>query len=198
MKMKTKLIGLLVVIALITPSILSAQDKKHEIEAGIGVFSINEIVDTFSDILVSIIPGVKMDDSESYGSLHLGYKYRPTDRYGIGGVFVYDYSTAKGVVNDVKTGKFINRHYTLAAEIDYTYFRSGNFSMYGLAGIGGTLHTQKYNDNDDSQQDGSDSQPYFTFQVTPVGLKYGNNFGGFAELGFGYRGIVSVGLFARF
>jgi len=38
----------------------------------------------------------------------------------------------------------------------------------------------------------------FSWQVTAIGLEVGNNFGAHAELGFGFKGIISAGLHARF
>lgn len=38
----------------------------------------------------------------------------------------------------------------------------------------------------------------FAFQVNALGLRVGHNFGAFAELGFGYNGIVSLGVSAKF
>ncbi|GEM_PF-585310 len=175
-----------------------AQEKKHELELGLGIWNMNEIINTFSDIIISSIPNdVKMKDGNSFGSLHAGYKYRFTDRLGLGGLLAYDYSYDKGELSGVEVGKFYKNHYTLAFEADYNYVVSDKFKMYALAGLGGTLYTLRYKDFDDSRKNDSDATPYFTFQITPVGLKFGKNIGGFLEFGFGYRGIINAGAFIR-
>jgi hypothetical protein len=35
-------------------------------------------------------------------------------------------------------------------------------------------------------------------QVTPIGIRIGSNVAGFAELGFGYKGLINLGVAARF
>ncbi|MDR2038802.1 MAG: porin family protein [Bacteroidales bacterium] len=175
---------------------LQAQDRRNELELGIGIWNTNEILNTFSDMIISSLPaGIKMDDDNSLGSIHLGYRYRFTERLGMGGLFAYDYSTGKGILNGREEGKFYKRHYTLALEADYVYIRKKNFRMYGLAGVGGTLYNLDYKDHTDKSQNDSDTTPYFTFQITPVGLRFGSWIGGFLELGFGYRGILNAGFF---
>jgi opacity protein-like surface antigen len=175
------------------------QERKHTLEVGIGLWNTNEIVNTFSDMIVSSLPDqIKMKDDHSYGSIHLGYKYNLTDRIALGGVAAFDYAKSKGFIAGNDVGIFHKRHYTLAFEAEYAYIRSGILTIYGLIGAGGTLYTLKYEDQYNSDLNDSNSNPYATFQVTPIGLRLGKNAGGFLELGFGYRGIINAGIFARF
>ena len=173
-----------------------AQDKRHEVEIGMGIWNTNEIINTLSDMIINSVPlGIEMKDGTSWGSIHAAYRYRLTERIGIGGLFAYDYSYEKAYLNDVRTGKFYKNHYTFAVEADYKYFAREKFSIYALGGIGMTLYNLKYKDQNDKARNGSDTDPYFTFQITPLGLKYGRNYGGFVEMGFGYRGVINAGLF---
>ncbi|MDR1115780.1 MAG: hypothetical protein LBL33_06505 [Tannerella sp.] len=177
------------------------QQKKHSIEAGLGIWNTNEILNTFSDMIVSsaLLPkGLEMKDDNSYGSAHLGYKYLCNKTFAIGGFAAYDYAKSKGVSDGKETGKFYKTHYTFAVEAELTYLSKGNFNMYGLAGIGETFYHLKYKDNSDKNKNDSNMNPYTAFQITPVGLRYGRNAGAFVELGFGYRGILNAGVFARF
>ncbi|MCC8145396.1 MAG: hypothetical protein LIO93_02935 [Bacteroidales bacterium] len=172
--------------------------NKHDIEVGVGLFSINEIVNIYTDIIVSAFPlNGEMGDGNSYGSIHAAYKYRVTDRLGVGGLFAFDYSKADALLDGRKIGDFRRKHYTLAAEVDFKYLNSKRYvTVYGLAGVGCTLYGldyQAFSGNSDS-----DYTPYFTFQITPITIKIGERWGGFAEVGFGYRGILNAGLFYRF
>jgi hypothetical protein len=39
---------------------------------------------------------------------------------------------------------------------------------------------------------------YPTFQITPFGVRAGKQTGVFAEIGYGYKGIINLGLSSRF
>ena len=80
--------------------------------------------------------------------------------------------------------------------MDYSYLNKGNFALYERLGAGEALYKQKYTSNE-GKKDTNDNV-HFNFQITPIGIKYGSRFGVFAEAGFGYKGILSAGLFARF
>lgn len=198
MIMKKKKIGMICAISFLcmTASVY-AQEKKHELEIGVGIFSFNEIADFMSEMIISGLPtGMKEVNGVSYGTEFIAYKYRVTDRLGLGGAFTFNYGTTDLVdVNRDKFGEALRNHYTLAAEADFRYLNTPLLKLYGLVGAGGTLYNLTY--ARDGQPDEKKSQPYFTFHVTPIGLKVGNNWGGFCELGFGYRGIVNAGLFVN-
>jgi opacity protein-like surface antigen len=116
----------------------------------------------------------------------------------LGGLAAFDYARSKGLFAGNEVGIFHKKHYTLALEAEYDYIRSGKFTMYGLAGIGGTLYTLSYEDHNNNSLNDSNANPYVAFQVTPIGLRFGKNIGGFLEFGFGYRGIVNAGMFVKF
>ncbi|MDR2680148.1 MAG: hypothetical protein LBC47_04985 [Tannerella sp.] len=175
------------------------QRKKHSLEVGLGIWNTNEILNTFSDMIVSSLPNdMEMKDDGSYGSVHLGYKYHSSRIFAVGGFVAYDYAQSKGFVAGIETGKFYKTHYTFALETELTYLPLGAFNMYALAGIGRTFYHLKYKSNNGENLNDSATNPYTTFQITPVGLRFGRNAGAFLELGFGYRGILNAGLFARF
>jgi len=180
---------------------VSGQYKVHHLELGIGIWSTNEIINTLSDMIISSsnLEGATMKDGMSYGSTHVAYRYYTSEKFGIGAIAAYDHAYSKGFLNDSEIGKFYKRHYTLALEAEYAYVRTRIISLYGLAGAGGTLYTLNYKPGENATiAEDSSSKSYFTFQITPLALRLGNSFGFYAEAGIGYRGILNLGLFARF
>ncbi|MDR2840120.1 MAG: hypothetical protein LBV75_02485, partial [Paludibacter sp.] len=138
-------------------------------------------------------------NSKASPVFHLAYKYTLGSRFGLGATIAAgtehsDFEqSGTGVSFKGKKNSFIG---TLAGEASFNYVNSQNFKLYGLAGIGGTfINLERKYDNGDIKTDGKIIPD---FQITPIGLKFGNNFGGFAELGFGYKGLVNIGFFARF
>jgi hypothetical protein len=196
MKKVTLLLGLATFLFIFSTN---AQSKKSEVDLGVGVWSSNQIIGTMSDIIASVFlpEGASMKNSSSPGAFHLGYKYSLSERIALGPVFIFDMNTSDAVVGDVKPGKFTSNYYTLSLEGDYKYVNLDKLKLYVLLGAGGTILNQTYKDNQTGKKN-DEKQAFFNFQVTPVGVKYGDSFGVFAELGFGYKGILSAGLFYRF
>ena len=188
-----------VVMAFLFISSINAQSKKSEVDLGVGIWSSNQIIGTMSDIIASaFLPtGISMDNSSYIGALHLGYKYSLSYRFALGPVFTYDTGTSDAVANNEKAGKFTNNYYSLSLEADYKFINRDKLKLYALVGAGGTIFNQVYKDNKTGEKHG-ENQTFFNFQVTPIGIKYGSSFGAFAELGFGYKGILCAGLFYRF
>ena len=194
--MKKIIIAALFIVTL--PFGLSAQVNRHEINAGVGLFTTSEIVDIFADVLTTgLTNGAYRSSNSTYtGAFHLGYKYRLSDRISAGATVLYEHSKSDALLNDEEKGEFKNNYYTLAAEMDYRYLSKGNLSLYGTLGAGATLYAQKYAANNGDKD--SNDTVHFNFQVTPIGIKYGSKIGVFMEAGFGYKGILSAGAFIRF
>jgi hypothetical protein len=195
MKKVALLLGLT---AFLFVSSANAQSKKNEVDFGVGVGSSNQIIGTMSDMIASVFlpEGVGMKNSTSPGAFHLGYKYSLSDRIALGPVFTYDLNTSDAIVDNVKTGKFTSNYYTFSLEGDYKYVNRDKLKLYALVGAGATILNQTYKDNQSGKH--GEKQTFFNFQVTPIGVKYGDSFGVFTELGFGYKGILCAGLFYRF
>lgn len=176
---------------------LIAQESKHEIQLGAGIWSTTEIVDIFGNVLATGLTGgaYQSKDATYSGAFHLGYKYSIAPKIAIGGIFVYENSSSDAYIDNASAGQFKNNYYTLAAEMDYKYIKKKNLSLYGVLGAGATLYGQKY---EESNKNVSENTVNFNFQISPLCIKLGNKVGGFAELGFGYKGILSVGFFTRF
>ncbi len=176
---------------------IHAQEKRHEIYAGCGVLNTSTFVSAFSDVISSALTAGMYSSNEKFSpTFHAGYKYLPSKHIAIGLTYAYTHGTADAYLDKELSGHFKNNYHTLAAEFDYRYISTEKFKLYSTAGVGATFFTQKYEpssgDSDQSNLVNVD------FQISPIGIKYGNSFGVFAEVGFGYKGIVCAGLFARF
>lgn len=176
---------------------LYAQER-HEISAGYGLGTSSDFLNVFSEVLATAITGGALTPkNESFsGAFHLTYKYLATDRLAIGGTFAYERSTADTEQGNTKIGKVVRNYYTVAAEADYRYIRKPSFSLYSGLGLGFTSHNEKY--QPDGGAASSDNTGHFNFQVIGVGARFGARFGGFVEAGFGYKGVICAGAFARF
>ena len=106
------------------------------------------------------------------GMQHLSYEY---DNYG-----------STSVPSYTLTGNVIN----VTCEIKGLYLNRPWFQMYGIFGLGVRFFPVS------SVVPATQLPPgvWFNTQWTPVGFRIGNAFGGFAELGIGYKGLLNMGI----
>lgn len=191
------------IVALACPLIISlqstAQDqlRHHELTAGYGTLSTNEIIGTFSDFLATGITGgnYSKTDNRWLGNLILSYKFTPINKLEVGLTYVYNRNTATINSNNVPSGKATTTYHTLAAEVQYNYINKPFFRLYSAAGAGFTTYMERYNPKVGNTEKNTSGN--FNFQISPIGIKFGDHIGAMAELGFGYKGIINAGLFVR-
>ncbi|HLW30633.1 MAG TPA: hypothetical protein VKX40_00105 [Aequorivita sp.] len=172
--------------------------QEHQISAGMGIGSTNQILDGFlsfgSAFSAVFFDSSYHDKTKNLGEFRLAYAYTPKERWGFGGAFSYNYSEFDIIRKEEKLGEQTNSYYTLAAETSYSFLKKEKLNLYVLLGAGATLGTAKQTKlKQNTEITGDDI--FFNFQITPIGISYGKHWGGFAELGFGYRGLFSFGVF---
>lgn len=119
-------------------------------------------------------------------------------RYGI----AIGYDGAKGTYIDPVSssstpGTYRASHVTVAGEGLFAYMNKPTVRLYGFIGAGYTNMTYRRTRNSSSNTE-TESGGSFNFQVTPIGVSFGQQFGGFLELGVGYKGVINIGAYARF
>lgn len=104
------------------------------------------------------------------------------------------------LVNDKSAGRDSSTAYTIAVETDYRYISKPVFQMYSGVGLGLAIVKTDFTLGPDLMLKGKngESTQYFTGQLTALGFRVGKTLAGFAELGFGYKGIVNAGLSYQF
>lgn len=175
-----------------------ASVKKHEVYTGFGLVSTSSVMGTISDIVIAGFTGGHQErrNTSWSGNIHLGYKYAFTERIVAGLSYAYVKSAGGLFINDQKEGTVENIYNTFAAEFEYRYIARDNFKLYSVLGAGITPYKEKFVGNNGNKEVNNDT--HFNFQVSAIGVKIGKPVGVFTELGFGYKGILSAGLFANF
>lgn len=170
--------------------------QEHQISVGYGVGSSNQILDVFENAFTTIFfPNATLNETSSLGELRFAYAYTPKEKWHFGSVFSYSQTDYDVMDRGVKIGEQVNSYYTLAAETSYSFVKRDKLNLYSLLGLGATIGTSEQNTTN-ATSDSHDT--FFNFQVTPFGISYGKQWGGFAEAGFGYRGLFSFGAFYKF
>lgn len=147
---------------------------------------INETLVRFVDLFFPNHRHVSVDNVSVFGS----YKYFVSEKIAVGGTIGYN-SRAKPFNYE----NWDRRYYgiklmTLAGEGSFYYLKNRNFDLYALGGMGCFIVTSGNYNNRYSNYDNFG----LTVQLTPIGVRFGRKFGGFAELGYGYKGLVNMGV----
>jgi len=175
---------------------VKAQESKiprNQIEVSYGFYTTSHFLGkVFTTMKKSIGSGRETNDTSSYydlwkskGNLNISYKYRPLKKLYVGLSFICDFDNAvKTNKNGTNFGISNFNLYTIALEIKYLYLNNKIIQLYGFLGAGYSLTFNKeFND-----------LKFFNGQLTPLGIRIGNKIGGFAEIGFGYKGVANIGL----
>ena len=99
-------------------------------------------------------------------------------------------------------GTFTSSSFTIAPELTFNYgdFAHGLVRLYSTVGIGYTYRNEIVKEAMTNQEFRA---PYIkalhaNAYVSPLGVRFGRQFGGFFELGIGYKGILNYGVTYRF
>lgn len=174
--------------------------QKHEISAGMGLGSTVQLLDEFwefgAGFSAVFFNTSYVEKTENLGEFRISYAYTPKQRWSFGAAFSYNQSKFDVFRTDEKIGNQVNNYYTLAAETRIAFLQKEQLRLYALMGVGATFGQVKRSHWSDGIEQRSQGT-LFNFQITPFGVRYGKDWGGFAELGFGYRGLLSFGIFYR-
>lgn len=126
----------------------------------------------------------------------MSYAYTPQERWQFGGTVTYGHSKSdltRLPGSDVFAHRYVD-YYGIAGETSYIYHNREKVKLYALVGAGVSFGKETdiiFLPENHFVTD----HTFFEYQISPIGIRYGKRWGGFAEAGFGYRGIISAGLF---
>lgn len=171
--------------------------NKHEVRAGVGFWGSNEFISSYSDVATIGLTGgmYSVSNEKTSGDYSLTYRYSLKKRFSVGASLVYSNLKEDLYSNGDYSGKSTNNYFTIAPEIEYRYVDADIFKMYMFAGAGLTINNQEV--TTDGKASVSNT-PYFNFQISPLCIRLGKAFGFYLETGFGYKGIMNLGLYANF
>ncbi|WP_026629251.1 hypothetical protein [Dyadobacter alkalitolerans] len=166
---------------------------KFEIQVGYGPFAREQVLDDFVErsLRSSFNQIPKWDFSNSYA---ITYRYQGRRRIAIG--LTSGFSTHTTYRTYYSDSKSFYRHssFITAFETKFTYVDQPLVQLYAITGMGILIVKTK----DQRIPNASKTYGWPTCQLTPIGVRIGKKFAGFAEIGYGYKGIVNFGVSARF
>lgn len=159
----------------------------------VGTFVGNSIV---GDILEFQEPGYQRTNYRNMGPFAFSFKIMPYNRLTVGGVLQYESINSDLNYFGESLGNQSLSLFTAALEMDYRYISSKTLQVYFSFGAGTTVAQQDFMSNQ-PEGEGSFSKSYEpvpSYHVNVLGIRLGKAIGIFGELGFGYKGLLNVGL----
>lgn len=200
------------------PAIEINQDYKHKIDIGFSDGLPIHFTLAWSDIIQSIpadIYGkVFIDEDNRYnreGNITKGfplvfrahYWNQVSNRIYVGGGLSYLGTTREKTYQNTSNPSdqfMVKNSYKfilIQGQFRFDYLQRERFRLYGKAGVG--LMSIFYNREENRDHNHSQSTAFGpTFDINPIGLEFGENIGGYLEVGVGVQGFIQGGMFFKF
>lgn len=202
MKRFSRLIVAVVLVMFVSLAPAKAQQKGDlQLRAGVGHFSLPDFIGILLAGFGSIdtTANITRDDFIPLLNPSVELEYHFSEHFSLGGFLALGYADARTTLNSTgEINKRVTAFYpTLGISFTTRYFRSGNFSMYATVGLGATLLAFRQTTPEEGRRP-------LLIQGAPMGnayplcFKYGNTSGLHVEVGWGSKGLVSVGGFTYF
>jgi len=193
--MKNQLLKIFIFMLIGYP-VLSQDQGKSQIEVSYGMISNEELgYDIINKVLDLFFP----EDREVIkrtGCIFVTYKYFAFERLAFGATTGFNKYSRTDYFRNGNYTSLENKIVTVSGEVNFYYVKRRNISLYSLAGIGlfhrNTETKQAYQQQSQGETNG------VALQFTPIGIRYGKSFGGFAEFGAGYKGVINLGVNVKF
>lgn len=174
-----------------------AQEKKHEISIGAGLISrpyAKEILQ------IERSYGGSGDANSSTPAFQLNYRYTINSKFNLGGTFLFErqtHSLTSSYPPFLSYHKYVDRYYTILLSSNYSWVIKKSMQLYSGLSAGINIHDR--NEVIDEFIYYADlTKIHFAYQATPIGFRLGRTFGVYAEVGYGYKGILCGGFSYRF
>lgn len=176
--------------------------KRHEIELNYSYFTADGMIGNFySEFLVKMPPddenSLFIHNHKSLGAIFLTYRYNVIKRFSVGLSCGLDITNAE-IINKYKTvfGESKKIYITPAVELKFIYIDKKIVRLYGFLGVGYSFAFYKnhFNPGMPTNKVGDLIENHLNGQLTPLGIRLGKKFGGFLEIGLGYKGLLNVGI----
>lgn len=179
---------------------------RHEPYIGYGYFSLPAMTDTYSKLLPADLTGetYQFDEAKSSGTIYIGYNYNQYDfqhkfkrnnrvKYGIR--IGMEKASNDLYLSGKKEGEWTATFVTVLASLRYRYVNKPGFQMYSGVEVGMCMMFEQI---DSKLENTSDNSAFFAFQADMIGVRFGNEFGVFVEVGAGFMGVINGGFSYQF
>lgn len=182
---------------------MSMNENKHELRLTVSDGITQGLVSSMGGGIADAVLGSKRTD-QSYSMVYgLGYRYA-IGRFKVGGDLGFSHAKSNLTLNGDNAVSLKERelNFMVLPSAEFVYFKRRLVELYGGVGAGVSLlrHTESgQTEMGKKAAKKADLTTSFAYQVNPIAVRVGNNrIGGFAELGFGYKGFLTAGINLKF
>jgi len=180
------------------PGKVAAQQGSSEISVKAGVGSIQEIGEAFGTALGTAIANglgstVSNTEIKATPALSASYEYYVTDGTSLGLSYTFQQFDNTYTFANATTSETKSIYHVPMASLTARYINNPSFQLYGNAAAGVYLTTESENGGSEES-----SETSFAFQFTPIGARFGKDFGVKVELGLGFQGLGMAGASGKF
>lgn len=179
---------------------LDAQPKTdyvRELRIGYGLLSDVRIMAAFADTWSTISSGISGDplsaDYASAGPVIIRWDLLVSRRITLGPELNFVQLKRTEVYS---SGQVIRDRFffaNLSARVDYCYFNNDGVRMYSGLALGPSYIFDRSEGVEDDR-----SGFFLSYQLNFFGIRFGREWGGYAEAGFGRNGLLNVGISKQF
>ncbi len=179
---------------------------RNEIYIQYGTPSVTELSTMLSEEYRSIGFSGDSRNHKFSGIPAIGYNFFISPKAAIGIDFGFGYASADiyltgaddfPVTEPLFLYRTLVNNYAAHLSGTYIYWTSGAMECSGAVYVGVNFMDQsivEINTKEPIPLPEAKDRVRFSYHITAIKFRYGETIGGFAELGFGYRGLVNVGL----
>lgn len=188
----------IVVAAMMATISVNAQSDEPQNEIGVfyGFGSASNIVSEFG----SAFTYSTGDQTGYWGPIGVEYYHRLSKVVAVGGVV--EYAGCKWDKPYKIDGSLNSSYISVMPSVKFNWLRKEHFGLYSSLSAGVMFSSLSASDNlkndPDITEDPDENVTSFMFNLNPIGAEFGGAFRGFAELGFGEKGLLCVGLRYKF
>ena len=155
----------------------------HELSFSIGLTPMSAIMD---------------GDYEGAVSLNLSYSKVVNSKVTFGFTLAYDYISDHSYYNG-HTSSYTYNFFSPMFSFKRNWHYSDNLRIYSHFAVGIWFYTFNERDSHDNYHEtGFELGIFPSFQISPLGIEWGNRFVVFAEAGIGFSGYFTLGVRTRF
>lgn len=171
--------------------------KGFDVRLGYGVIPVQNIEESFSSELAPALTDAGWIDLKKRGSgvFSASVQYQTKGRLGLGFDVLYSNTSSEFAYSNTSKNKVTSKWLAVMAKGSYMYFRDAvnvpNVALYGAVAIGATFRDATGTVNNVSR---SQNMSYFAYQITPLGVRTGQKVGFWAEIGYGFKGLLNAGI----
>ncbi len=166
----------------------------HDFQIGYGMFTPDQFMNVNSTMLDEQFPEKRYvrDNYSGTGALFLTYRHVGKNENWMWGVTAGASANTSKIYNVGQYGGELKRTFITAAfEGEYRYRNQGVVQLYSGLGLGYTYGTETLTTPEQITSTGNIST--IGYQINVIGVRLGTKYAGFAEFGFGYKGIINIG-----